>query len=259
MANISAQQIRILQLTDTHLFADPEAELLGVNCQQSLQRVIRHAREHHWPPDLILLTGDLTHDESATAYQHLRSLFLGLNVPVYALPGNHDKPEMLKEYFFDEALKPERLIQIGDWLIVLLNSALPNDPAGHLAAEELVFLSSALARQDYRFALVALHHHPVSIDSPWMDGMMVDNGDALLALLDGEPRMRGVVWGHIHQTFDAKRGPIRLLGTPATCCQFQPYARQLTVDAKPPGYRWLHLNPNGSLDTGVERVAAGIE
>ena len=63
--------------------------------------------------------------------------------------------------------------------------------------------------------------------------------------------MRAVVWGHVHQDFDAMRGPVRLLSTPSTCAQFKPGAEKFAVDTRPPGYRILELGVDGAIRTEV--------
>ena len=54
------------------------------------------------------------------------------------------------------------------------------------------------------------------------------------------------------------RNDVRLLSTPSTCIQFEPQSEDFSIDTLAPGYRWLTLNPDGSLDTGISRVE-GIE
>ena len=44
--------IKVLQITDTHLFENPDGCLLGLNTEQSLQAVIDDAAERHLPADL---------------------------------------------------------------------------------------------------------------------------------------------------------------------------------------------------------------
>ncbi|MEP2615770.1 metallophosphoesterase, partial [Marinobacter alexandrii] len=60
---------RVLQLTDPHLMADANGELLGVNTRDSLDAVIAQAIKTHGQPDLILATGDLAQDGSEEAYR----------------------------------------------------------------------------------------------------------------------------------------------------------------------------------------------
>ena len=58
------QPLRIVQLSDCHLFADESGKLLGLNTQFSLDKVLELVRREQPNPDLILATGDLSQDAS---------------------------------------------------------------------------------------------------------------------------------------------------------------------------------------------------
>ena len=45
------------------------------------------------------------------------------------------------------------------------------------------------------------------------------------------------------------------MATPSTCVQFLPQSATFAVDNAAPGYRWLSLYEDGSLETGVERIS----
>ncbi len=90
--------LRVLQLTDTHLYANPVGTLLGINTLDSFQHVIRYFRDHHWPLDLLLATGDLVHDASPEGYALIGDMLAGFGVPVFCLPGNHDVPPVMREH-----------------------------------------------------------------------------------------------------------------------------------------------------------------
>lgn len=64
--------------------------------------------------------------------------------------------------------------------------------------------------------------------------------------------------GHVHQQFEARCGQARIMGTPSTCIQFRPDCDNFELDDKSPGYRWLQLNDDGSIETGVERIEGFI-
>lgn len=66
----NSKVVRILQVTDTHLFANTENTLLGVNTYRSYQAVLDAISEENLPIDLIVATGDLVQDQSPQAYQH---------------------------------------------------------------------------------------------------------------------------------------------------------------------------------------------
>ena len=79
----------IAQITDIHLFADENQELLGLATTQSFQAVLE--RLSLQPQlDLLLLTGDLAQDGKPESYQHVQNLLSPFCIPTYWLPGNHD-------------------------------------------------------------------------------------------------------------------------------------------------------------------------
>jgi Icc protein len=144
----------------------------------------------------------------------------------------------------------------GNWLLVFLDSTIAEEDGGHLSPEELARLEEALKSHPDKHALICLHHHPLPTGSAWMDEMAVDNADEFLALVESHPRVRGVVWGHIHQHFEQVLNGSVFLGTPSTCIQFNPSQAGFGVSHDPPGYRWLALLPNGEIRTGLHRLPA---
>ena len=54
---------RILQLTDLHVFRDPEARLKGIPTFQLLCDVVEHIKHSGEKFDFVVITGDNTHDE----------------------------------------------------------------------------------------------------------------------------------------------------------------------------------------------------
>ncbi|MGA7799929.1 MAG: 3',5'-cyclic-AMP phosphodiesterase [Gammaproteobacteria bacterium] len=255
----NASPLRILQLTDTHLFADPQGTLHDCNTEDSLRTVLAAARMDASPTDLVLLTGDLTHDGSAQGYRRLgRLVQQTFEVPVWCLPGNHDDGDTLRAALDDDSLCCPGGGVVGDWQLVLLDSTLPGREGGHLAAAELDRLENVLQARRAPHALVCLHHNPVPMGSRWLDTMTVDNGDALFSVLGRHPQVRVVLWGHVHQPFDTERHHIRLLASPSTCVQFLPGSDSFAVDSRPPGYRRLTLHANGRVETTVCYVDAGL-
>ncbi len=246
--------LKILQLTDTHLYGTPKARLAGIDTYASLQNVIALAQAQHWPPDLILATGDLSQDGSREAYERLQTIFESLAVPIYHLPGNHDIPAVMQEVLAGGPIQTGRHYLRSPWQIILLDSTVPDEVGGHLPAKELDFLDQCLRSYPERYALVCLHHQPVPVGNRWMDEIGLDNPDRFFAILDRYPRAKGVLWGHVHQHFEQERIGVRLLATPSTCIQFKPGTAEFTLDTTLPGYRWLELAPTGYIRTGVCRT-----
>jgi len=246
--------LRIAQITDTHLYADPDGELLGLNTRRCLQQVIELAAQRR--PHLVVATGDLTHDASAAAYQMVRKCFSRLGVPVYCLPGNHDEATALHSSMNDEPCHSVPCLQIGDWQMLFMDSTVNGSEGGHLGEQELDKLHNALAGAPGSPAMVWLHHQPVSVGSRWLDTMAVDNPDAFFEIIDRHPQVRGIIWGHVHQRFERRHKAVRLLATPSTCIQFLPNSEDFAIDHVAPGYRWFDLYSDGHFTTGVERLAS---
>ena len=81
---------RILQLTDLHLFSDPEATLKGIPTRQTLQSVVDSVLRLESRFDHVIITGDHTHDECPESYAVVREM-LGQWIDQLAIvPGNHD-------------------------------------------------------------------------------------------------------------------------------------------------------------------------
>lgn len=247
--------LTLWQFTDTHLAADPAATLMDVNVLSSLREVVAFAQADRPRPDLVIATGDLVHDESSAGYRLLADTLRTLPAPVYCLPGNHDAPARMGEVLRSGPVRYEKEWVAGGWQVILLDSTEPGQAGGRLSADELGLLHDVLRRRQEHHALIALHHPPVAIGSPWMDAMGLANADELFEVIDAFPQVRGVVWGHIHQEFDDVRRGVRLLGTPSTCVQFAPRTQRCVIDPRPPGYRWICLHGDGRIDSAVRRVA----
>lgn len=252
----AAAPYRLLQLTDLHLFADPQRRLLGQNTRRTLESVLTLAQTKYWPPDGIVLTGDLVHDEEPGAYDVLRRRFDGLRIPYHCIPGNHDRLDLLVGHLDAGAASALRLVTAGAWDLLLLDSTLPAEAGGHLDEGVLAGIAEHAAAASKRPTLVFLHHHLAPMGSHWIDTMQVDNGASALAALARHPQLRAVICGHVHQHAEQEHGGVRLLATPSTCVQFLPDSDRFALDTLTPGYRWLDLYPDGRLTTGIERTAA---
>lgn len=245
--------VLVLQLTDSHLFAEASGKLLGLDTGDSLQRVIDLALAEQPGVDLLLASGDLSQDGSVASYERFKALTSVIPAVARWYPGNHDdRDNMIRVARGSDLMNP--VIDIGNWRIVMLDSLVPGSVAGHLADGQLELLDEAIASAAGRHVLVSFHHHPVSIGSQWMDRIGLRNADALFSVLDRYPQVRAILWGHIHQAFDGMRNGVRLLASPSTGIQFMPRSHSFGLDGSGPGYRWLRLAADGTLTTGISRV-----
>ena len=246
--------IRLLQITDTHLFADPASMHGGVNLEDRFQAVLSAMRPWADGADAIVHTGDLVHDGSQQGYARLADALGSLGLVGLVMPGNHDDRRVLERVFAVGQPRAARQVTLGEWCVIALDSQVTGNVAGHLSAAERAALSNALAATDARYVAIALHHPPVSVGTPWLDAIGLDNADALHQQLQADPRIRVCVFGHVHMTWDAAVDGVRMLATPASAVQFAAGAETFTLDQGPPGFRWIDLLADGSIETDVVRV-----
>jgi len=244
----------IAQITDTHLFAESQETLLGVPTAESLSAVIEEIQHLNPQPDRLLLTGDLSQDETLASYQHLYQQIQPLNIASYWVAGNHDQPELMETVLTTPPLYGNKSFQVGGWQFILLNSAVAGKVSGHLSQESLSWLASQLQQTDLP-TLIAFHHPPFGVNASWLDQSRLQNSEQLFKLLDRYPQVQLVLFGHIHQDFRRDRAGVTYLASPASSVQFKPNCQEFTLDDIEPGFRLLWLYPNGTFETEVKRTA----
>jgi Icc protein len=249
--------LKLLQISDTHLHATTDSRTRGVNTYVTFRAVLDAAKAcDDWPPDAVLVSGDIVQDESRAGYELFRSEMAALGVHILCLPGNHDDPKLMDEILRGGPFHFCGSVRMGSWSLILLNTFLTGEDAGGLGARRLAGLAAALKDHATQHVLVCMHHQPLNMGSAWLDGVGLRDADKFLEIIDACTNVRGVLWGHVHQTSDRNRNGVRFLSAPSTCSQFLPNSDFFAIDNRPPGMRWLTLRPDGRIDTRVLWVKA---
>ncbi len=254
--------MRILQLSDPHLLADPGGRCRGrlslARLREGLLQSLARLADEGTPPDLLLLSGDLCQDESWGGYARLREL-LGArpDLPTVALlPGNHDHPLFLRAALGRQAVIAPACLPLGplpdSWRLLLLDSHLPGRVEGRLGEAQRIWLEDQLAAAvaDGAPLLLAVHHPPAPIGDPMLDAISLWDGPALLELVATAPVVRALVFGHIHQYW---RGSLPglpgrlLLGCPSSLAPFGPVQPCPLGRPQDPGALLLDLSATGEI------------
>jgi 3',5'-cyclic-AMP phosphodiesterase len=244
----SSDDLQLVQVTDTHLFGDEAGRLRGVASLPALRAALDLARADIARADAILLTGDLVQDDPA-GYPHVRDCLAPLGRPVLTIAGNHDVKESMRAALSAAPFQIDGHFDRAAWRIVMLDSAVEGRAAGHLPPDELARLEDTLVSAAGRHVLICMHHHPVPLNSRWLDQVALDNAEQFFQVVDRHAAVRGIVFGHVHQAHDSLRGSVRIIGTPSTCAQFLAGSDRFQLDPRPPAYRHLHLRANGAIST----------
>ena len=247
----------LLQLTDLHLFADPDEQLKGVSTRESLADVLETVRGTGLSFDHVLVTGDLTHDERRETYEVVRELLGEWLGCCRIVPGNHDDRALMREVFPDctegEATSVRFSVAAGTWRLLGIDTHVPGEVAGRVSPGTLEWLEAELAAHAGDPTILFEHHPPAPIGCEWLDGIGLEDPGPLVDLLARSPQVRVISCGHVHQAFRGRLGEAVLLTTPSTSVQFQPGTIEPILDPLPPGFRVFTLEGD-RWDTRVVRV-----
>lgn len=194
-----------VQLSDTHVgFAGPP----NPTGTAAFERAVEVVNGLRVPPELVLFTGDLTHESEAPGehaarmrrFQEIRSR-LRTSASVHVVPGEHDAGldgGTLFRGFFGET--HYSFDHRGVHFVALDNVSRSKPEVG---ADQLAWLRADLARFPPTAPIVVFTHRPLFDLRPDWEWFTRD-GDAVMAALAAYENVT-VLYGHIHRD-DVHRG-----------------------------------------------------
>lgn len=203
--------LRLVQITDTHISPDAPQRMIDLeNCVHAINGLSE-------PPELVILTGDISHNGSIQGYHSARKLLDQLNMPYFVAAGNRDERTALLREFADERYHlPEQgwvqySIEQYPVRLLIVDTLSEHSNKGQLCAERLQHLETMLLADTTKPAALFLHHPPyeaVGIPDPFQyeDWNDVEN---LAALLSGFTNVCGVYCGHVHRFIDGDIGGVQ--------------------------------------------------
>ena len=257
MESKQGDAISVLQLTDTHLFADEHGTLLGIKTSESFKAVIESVVNQGMHFDFIMVSGDISQDYSPESYQRFAHMVALLKSHVFFCPGNHDDGPLMYRMFDRLGVDTNKHVICNSWQFVFLNSEVYAMAHGWVQKEELQFLRKCLERYPDLNTVVVVHHLPLLVKSRWLDTQTMHNQDEFNSFISKFPQIKAVVCGHVHQEFDSVINNIRYIATPSTSIQFEPLSHDFALDQKGPGWRYLTLTSQGEIRTEVFRLPPG--
>jgi 3',5'-cyclic AMP phosphodiesterase CpdA len=194
---------RILHISDLHLGRGATSEPLT-----ALRELIPGLA-----PEILVVTGDLTHRGRREELERAHGLLESLALPLLAVPGNHDIPYVFPTRFTRTRKEWERVfgtaepVYTSDGLAIAgLNSVRPwRQQGGAVESSQLERLASKLERApEGALRTVALHHHLAS--PPWRAAHKrpLRRRDRVLQRL-ASMGAELVLSGHVHQSAVSER------------------------------------------------------
>jgi Icc protein len=206
----------LVQLSDLHLREDRREPA------ERLAHAVRWVATFQPRPDAVLLSGDLVDEPSPAAYEQAHELLASLELPLHAIPGNHDDRDLLRARFCPgpaAAGTPVRFaVSCGPLRLVGCDSTQPGEEGGSLGGEQLAWLDKVLDERPDAPTLLALHHPPALTGVRVMDAIALAREDsvALETLLGAHPQVQAVTCGHVHTTMTTAFAGRPLLVCPST-------------------------------------------
>lgn len=242
---MNSAPVLIAQISDLHIRAHGKLTYRKVDTLAALHAAIAALNRLLPRPDAVVITGDLVDFGRADEYQTLREALNTLALPYYVMAGNHDDRQALKAAFADHAYlqHPERIewqAEVGALRLLALDSSVPGEPQGELAAESLAWLEQQLSAAPLQPAFVLLHHPPFDGGIGHMDRQRLTNAGALAAVIARHPQVERVLCGHVHRSMQ-----VRFAGTIA--CTAPGASHQVAMDLRRDGPAHFCLEPAGFL------------
>ncbi|WP_114855517.1 metallophosphoesterase [Brachybacterium sp. YJGR34] len=197
--------MRILHLSDTHLYGDPAARHYDRIDTAAALRGLLARFDRIEGLDAIVHTGDASEDGTPGSYRLLHEILepfaAAQGAALAVVMGNHD---VSAAYGATIALGDrgtavqDRVVPLaGGGRIVVLDSSVPGAGYGHLEPEQLRWLAEVLAQPAAAGTVLAIHHPPLVGATPLLRGLDLDGLDELAAVLEGSD-VRIVLSGHYH-------------------------------------------------------------
>lgn len=231
----------IAQISDTHIKLPGRLAYQRVDTAAMLTTCVSAIAALDPQPDLIVLTGDLVDLGIPEEYAFLRRILAPLQIPLIAIPGNHDEREALRAAFADGGYLPAHgflQFAIDDYplRIVGLDTLVTGQGSGMLCPERLTWLDAILKQQPDMPTLLLMHHPPFVTGIHHMDRIGLAGMDDCAAILARHDQVRLVLCGHLHRSIYGQVG-----GRPALTCPSP--AHQVALDLRPEAPSCFRMEP----------------
>jgi Icc protein len=238
--------ILIAQISDFHLRPRGLPALGFVETNAYARRAVATLLALRPVPDAVVVTGDIADTGDPREYAMAREILSVLPMPVYLIPGNHDRRDTMRVSLGDTGwVGPvgdgpiNYAVDVGPLRLVCLDSFVAGRPHGELGSETLAWLDATLAAAPDCPTLVAVHHPPFRTGLGHMDSILLADGAALEEVIRRHPQVGRVISGHVHRAITASFGGTMAMISPGTAHQV---ALDLADSAtalfvmEPPGY-----------------------
>ena len=193
------------QITDIHIGFDVgnPREANMTRFETVLERLAGLAE----PPDILLLTGDLTEHGDVESFALLAEALRAFPAPVWPIPGNHDSREALLAAF--PHVRPslrdtngyvQYSIEQRGLRIIMLDTLEEGRHGGAFCESRALWLKTELSAHPDTPTAIVMHHPPLPTGIAWMDTQADEPWVARFAeAIAGHDQIVGILCGHVHR------------------------------------------------------------
>ena len=194
----------IAQISDTHL--DPEDPNVSSRILD-LERCVTDINKLDPQPDIVIHTGDMAHNGTASKYKEALRILGRLNCPLYISAGNRDdRAEILSHFPQERYLLPDTpFVQYSvegyEVRLIALDTLSENTNMGNFCKMRADSLRTTLAEEPLKPTAIFMHHPPFEIKAskhPWQ----YDSQEAIETFrkaVDGQKQLVRAFCGHSHR------------------------------------------------------------
>jgi len=196
----------IAQISDLHARPHGCPAYGAVDTNAGLARVVDAILKLDPPPDCVLVTGDLADNGLPEEYGIVRAALRRLPMPVYVIPGNHDRREMFRDELgpdYDYLPRTGFLHYVVDSFAVRLiglDTVVTGEDGGEICAAREAWLAERLAEGAGKPTLVFMHHPPFPVGVDGMDVIPCRVSPGFATLIARRPEIERVLCGHYHRS-----------------------------------------------------------
>ena len=238
----------ICQLTDLHVRPVGQSANRIVETNTLTERAFRSVARFRPAPDVVIITGDLTECGLDAEYANVAALLRKwLPMPVYVIPGNHDRRDNLRQGLAHlpgvtaDPVYVQYAIDDFPVRLVMLDTLVPGAGHGELRPEQLAFLDRTLAAVPHKPTLIAMHHPPFLCGIAHMDRINLRNAAAFADIVARHRQVELIICGHHHRPIVTRVAHAVASISPSVAHQVE-----MTLDPQDPG-AWLFEPPAWQL------------
>ena len=210
----------IAQISDTHIDLDGPN---GPARLSNLERCVEDINRLEPLPDVVIHTGDVTHNAKPAEYEMAKRVLGALRCPLHVAAGNRDDRAAIRAafpantYLLPDTPFVQYRAETFRLRLIAVDTLSESSNKGHFCQVRADSLRAALAEDTGKPTVIFMHHppfvvhesdYPIQFDS-W------ESVERMERALAGQPHVVGIFCGHAHRNVAGKVGGVPVRSMPS--------------------------------------------